>query len=88
MYAMHGNKKLKEKTLRVYASKDKQDEGIYKVKDIDGSLRVEKAASTPKNAFIFNKKVKGLKCPSKLDKKWYVDLAYYRISKKVPDIIN
>lgn len=88
MYAMHGNKKLKEKTLRVYASKDKQDEGIYKVKDIDGSLRVEKAASTPKNAFIFNKKVRGLKCPSKLDKKWYVDLAYYRISKKVPDVIN
>lgn len=88
LYAVYNNKVLNEKTLRVFASKDNRDGTLYKVKNVKGNLRTEKTAATPINAFIYNDSVKGVKCPNKLDKQWYVDLAYYRINKKIPDIIN
>ena len=88
LYAVYNNKVLNEKTLRVFASKDNRDGTLYKVKNVNGKLRTEKTAATPINAFIYNDSVQGVKCPDKLDKQWYVDLSYYRINKKIPDIIN
>lgn len=88
LYGLYNDRVLNEKTLRVFASKDNRDGTLYKVKNVNGKLRTEKTASTPVNAFIYNDSVKGVKCPNKLDKQWYVDLAYYRINKKIPDIIN
>ena len=88
LYGLYNDRVLNEKTLRVFASKDTRDGTLYKVKNVKGNLRTEKTASTPVNAFIYNDSVKGVKCPNKLDKQWYVDLAYYRINKKIPDIIN
>ena len=88
LYAVYNDKILNEKTLRVFASKDNRDGTLYKVKNVKGKLRTEKTAATPINAFIYNDSVKGVKCPDKLDKQWYVDLAYHRINKKIPDIIN
>lgn len=88
LYAVYNGKVLNEKTLRVFASKDNRDGTLYKVKNVKGNLRSEKTAATPINAFIYNDSVQGVKCPEKLDKQWYVDLAYYRINKKIPDIIN
>ena len=88
LYAVYNDKVLNEKTLRVFASKDNRDGTLYKVKDVKGKLRTEKTAATPINAFIYNDSVQGVKCPDKLDKQWYVDLSYYRINKKIPDIIN
>lgn len=88
LYAVYNGKVLNEKTLRVFASKDNRDGTLYKVKNVNGKLRTEKTAATPINAFIYNDSVQGVKCPNKLDKQWYVDLSYYRINKKIPDIIN
>ena len=88
LYAVYNGKVLNEKTLRVFASKDNRDGTLYKVKNVKGNLRSEKTAATPINAFIYNDSVQGVKCPEKLDKQWYVDLSYYRINKKIPDIIN
>ena len=88
LYAVYNDKVLNEKTLRVFASKDNRDGTLYKVKNVNSKLRTEKTAATPVNAFIYNDSVQGVKCPDKLDKQWYVDLSYYRINKKIPDIIN
>lgn len=88
LYAVYNGKVLNEKTLRVFASKDNRDGTLYKVKNVKGKLRTEKTAATPINAFIYNDSVQGVKCPDKLYKQWYVDLSYYRINKKIPDIIN
>ena len=88
LYAVYNGKVLNEKTLRIFASKDNRDGTLYKVKNVKGKLRTEKTAATPINAFIYNDSVQGVKCPEKLDKQWYVDLSYYRINKKIPDIIN
>lgn len=88
LYAVYNDKVLNEKTLRVFASKDNRDGTLYKVKNVKGKLRNQKTPATPINAFIYNDSVRGVKCPDKLDKQWYVDLSYYRINKKIPDIIN
>lgn len=76
LYAMYGNKKLKEKVLRVFASKDENACGVYKVK-VDG--RIEKIANTPEKCFIYNDSVIGVKVPDYLDKQYYIDLANKRL---------
>ena len=39
----------------------------------------EKFANTPDHCFIENGDVNGMKCPGKLDKKWYVTTAKERL---------
>ena len=69
-------KRLQEKCVRVFASKDTSDGGLWKVKN-DGS--VAKVEGTPEHSFIFNDNVNGVKCPRKLDKQWYVTTAKNRL---------
>lgn len=76
MFALHGNKILKEKVLRVFASRRKSDAGVFKRKNAD---RVDKIAYTPRRCFIVNDNVKGVEIPNKLDLKWYVDMAEKRL---------
>lgn len=75
-HAMHGDKKLSEKCLRTFASKD-DDPGVFKVKQ-DG--KKEKIANTPEKCFIYNGDVNDLRVPRKLDKQWYINVAYERLS--------
>lgn len=70
-------KKLNEKCIRIYASKDISDGGVWKVK---GANKIEKVEGTPEHSFIFNDEVNGVKVPAKLDKQWYIDTAYDRLS--------
>ncbi|MEG0580001.1 MAG: hypothetical protein RR490_08805, partial [Niameybacter sp.] len=77
MYALHGNVRLSERVLRVFASRSSLDEGVSKVKTLD---RVEKIAGTPERCFIINDQVSGLEVPRKLDKSWYVDTAMKRLN--------
>lgn len=70
-------KKLNEKCIRIYASKDISDGGVWKVK---GEDKIEKVEGTPEHSFIFNDEVNGVKVPAKLDKQWYIDTAYDRLS--------
>ena len=67
--------KLKEKCVRVYASKDPEG-GLWKVKE---NGHVAKVEGTPVNCFIWNEDVNGVRCPPKLDKGWYIELAKKRL---------
>ena len=72
----HGNKILSEKTVRVFASKDKSDPGIAKINSRDG---LEKIAGSPERCFIVNGDINGKRIPRKLDREWYVKVARERI---------
>lgn len=76
-YALHGNKKLNDKTFRVFASKDIGDGGIYKVKK---NGNPEKFANTSINCFIMNGDVNGMLVPHKLDKDFYINMAKRHIN--------
>lgn len=75
-YALHGNKQLNDKTLRVFASQDITDGGVFKVKT---GGNPEKFADTSTNCFIINEDINGMKCPKKLDKEFYINLAKKRV---------
>lgn len=76
MYAMHGDKLLSERVLRVFASRSKRDQGVYKQKTLD---RIEKIANTPERCFIENGNVNNLPLPPKLDINWYIEVAKKRL---------
>lgn len=71
-------KELKERCIRVYASLDSRDGGLWKVKTTTN--KIEKLEGTPIHSFIHNESVNGVKVPSKLDKQWYIDLAKKRLN--------
>lgn len=77
LYGWHNDKFLTDKTFRVFASKDKNDTYIGKVKTEGGTI--EKFANTPDYCVIINENINGMECVKKLDKKWYVDLANKRL---------
>ena len=65
------------KCYRVFASKDMTDGRILKCGGKRG--KPEKFANTPEHAFIENGDVTTMKCPDKLDRQWYIDLAKERL---------
>lgn len=73
----HNGKNLSDKTFRVFASKDKNDTYLGKYK-YQGAT-IEKFANTPEHSFIMNECVNGVKVTNKLDKQWYIDLAFKRL---------
>lgn len=75
-YALHGDKQLNDKTLRVFASQDITDGGVFKVKT---GGNPEKFADTSTNCFIINDDINNMKCPEKLDKEFYINLAKKRV---------
>lgn len=77
LYGWHNDKFLTDKTFRVFASKDKNDTYIGKVKTEGGTI--EKFANTPEHCMIINENINGMECVKNLDKKWYVDLANKRL---------
>lgn len=74
-HAIHNGEILKEKTLRVFASRRMNDDRVYKVK-VD---KPEKIANTPDKCFIINDDVNEMKVPRALNKKWYIEMAYKRL---------
>lgn len=77
MYALYGEERLPEKVLRVFASKDKNAKGVFKVKTEE---RIEKIGNTPPRCFINNDNVIDLKVPDYLDKEYYIEIAKKRIN--------
>lgn len=71
-----GRIRLQEKCVRVFASTDETDGGLWKVK-LDGSIA--KVEGTPEHCFMVNDDVNKAKCPRKLDKYWYVKTARERV---------
>ena len=78
MHILHGDEYIKEKCIRIFASKDENDKGVTKIHATTG--RPAKIPNSPEHCFIFNDEVNGVKVPTKLDKAWYVDLAQKRLN--------
>ncbi|TFE02874.1 hypothetical protein [Jeotgalibacillus salarius] len=75
-YARYGTRRMNEKVFRLFASVDKNDKELTKVKDGASS----KISYTPERCFIINDDIKNASIPGKLDYWWYLDLAIDRIN--------
>lgn len=73
--AMLNGKKIPNKCHRVFASKNKSDPQIFKLKN----GKPEKIPYTPPHCFIDNGVVDGKEVPEKLNRAWYINLAQRRI---------
>jgi len=74
----HGDTPLKEKCIRLFASKDPNDAGLTKLHTKTGNFA--KVSNSPPHCFIWNDDVNGVKAPQKLDKQFYVDMAIKRLA--------
>ena len=77
-YGVHGHERLTDKCFRVFASTRESDGMIGRVKV--GKAKPEKFGNTSEHSFIDNGDVHGKKCPSYLDKGWYIQLAKTRLA--------
>lgn len=77
-HILHGSNVIKEKCIRIFASKLETDEGVYKVHAT--TCRPAKIPNSPEHCFIYNDTVNGVRVPNKLDKDWYIALANKRLS--------
>ena len=76
-YALYRDERLNDRTLRVFASTNLSDGGVFKVK-IGGNP--EKFALTSERSFIINVNINNQQIPNYLDKNWYIDLALKRVN--------
>ena len=77
-HILYGETSIKEKCIRIFASKDESDPGVKKVSIRTG--KPEKLQNSPEHCFIWNDEVNGVKVPSKLDKQWYINFALRRLN--------
>lgn len=77
-HGYHNGERLKDRTYRVYASLDTNNDSVYKQKGDDGTH--EKFASLPDHCVIYNHCLDGV-TPKDigLDKQFYIDLAKKRL---------
>jgi len=76
-HILYGNKPIKEKCVRVFASKIASDPGVKKVHATRKTAA--KLTNSPEHCFIWNESVNGVSVPDKLDKEWYVNFAKKRL---------
>lgn len=76
---IHGDEVLRERCVRVFASKNKSDGGLYKLHQ--NKNKPDKFPSTPINCFIVNEDVNNMGVPDNLDKQFYIDMAKERVKK-------
>lgn len=75
---LHGEKELKEKCVRVFASLDERDGGLTKIhKETKGAAKMP---GTPDHCFIVNENVNGVEVVPKLDRGFYIDMAQSRFN--------
>ena len=77
-HILYGDKPIKEKCIRVFASNNPADPGVKKVHAVRKTAA--KLTNSPEHCFIFNDDVKGVPVPDKLDRQWYIDFANKRLS--------
>lgn len=68
---------LTDKVYRVFASRSRKDDIIYKCKE---GGKPEKFASCPTQCKIINGNIQDMKVPNWLDKSWYIDETWKRIN--------
>jgi hypothetical protein len=79
-HALHGEEKIKEKVLRVFASKYDTDPGLFKIKIVDGTEKKEKIGNTPDHCFIVESDINGVDIPEKIDLEYYISMINERLS--------
>lgn len=77
-HILYGDKPIKEKCIRVFASNNPADPGVKKVHAVRKTTA--KLTNSPEHCFIFNDDVKGVPVPDELDRQWYIDFANKRLS--------
>ena len=77
-HILYGETPIKEKCIRVFASKNPSDPGVKKVHATRKTTA--KLTNSPAHCFIFNDDVKGVSVPDKLDRQWYIDFANKRLA--------
>lgn len=77
-HILYGDKPIKEKCIRVFASNNPADPGVKKVHAVRKTTA--KLTNSPEHCFIFNDDVKGVPVPDKLNRQWYIDFANKRLS--------
>lgn len=77
-YGVHGHERLTDRCFRVFASTRESDGMIGRVKA--GKAKPEKFGNTSEHSFIDNGDVHDKKCPSYLDRSWYIQLAKTRLA--------
>lgn len=77
-HILYGDKPIKEKCIRVFASNNLADPGVKKVHAVRKTTA--KLTNSPEHCFIFNDDVKSVPVPDKLDRQWYIDFANKRLS--------
>ena len=75
-YVEWNNQKFDNKCFRIFASNRLDDGAVYKVK---GNGRRDKMANTSEHSFIENGDVTEAKVSERLNKQWYIDLAWTRL---------
>lgn len=75
-HVLHNGKKYTNKCYRVFASKSARDGIIYKCRN----GKSDKFANTPERAFLENGNIIGTPVSDKLDRQYYIDLAYDRLN--------
>lgn len=77
-HILYGDKPIKEKCIRVFASNNPADPGVKKVHAVRKTTA--KLTNSPEHCFIFNDDVKSVPVPDKLNRQWYIDFANKRLS--------
>lgn len=77
-HILYGDKPIKEKCIRVFASNNPADPGVKKVHAVRKTTA--KLTNSPEHCFIFNDDVKGVPVPDRLNRQWYIDFANKRLS--------
>lgn len=77
-HILYGDKPLKEKCVRVFASRVASDPGVKKVHATRKTAA--KLTNSPEHCFIWNDAVKGVPIPDRLDREWYINFARKRLS--------
>lgn len=77
-HILYGDKPIKEKCIRVFASNNPADPGVKKVHAVRKTTA--KLTNSPEHCFVFNDNVKSVPVPDKLDRQWYIDFANKRLS--------
>jgi DNA polymerase elongation subunit (family B) len=85
LYGLHGEHRLNDRVLRVFADKREEAQGVFKVKRKTNKEGItqdvpEKIAGTPEKCFINNDDIKDLTIPDYLDKEYYIELAQSRLN--------
>jgi len=74
---LHGDERVNEQCVRMFASRNEADAGMKKVHA--ATKKAAKISNSPEHCFIWNDTVNGVQCPAELDKQWYIQLATKRL---------